>query len=64
MLNRRECIRGGRIHAIRVGYNNLFSSLNDEVIDAGLRMCCGSCVGLCPNKELKIEDLIGDCLPI
>ena len=25
---------------------------------------CGSCVGACPDKALKIDDLTGDCLPV
>jgi coenzyme F420 hydrogenase subunit beta len=45
-------------------YSASFSALKDEVIDAGLCTRCGSCVGVCPDKALKIDDLTGDCLPV
>lgn len=41
-----------------------FGALKDEVIDAGLCTRCGSCVGVCPDSALKIDDVLGECLPV
>mgnify|MGYP000213596360 CR=1 FL=1 len=34
-----------------------------EVIKAGLCTRCGSCVGVCPHRALRISDEFGECLP-
>ena len=41
-----------------------FEDLNRDVIDAGLCTRCGSCVGVCPEKALAFDDLLGDCKPV
>lgn len=40
-----------------------FDHLKATVIDAGLCTRCGSCVGVCPEKALEFDDVLGPCLP-
>ena len=40
-----------------------FADLKAAVIDPGLCNRCGSCVGVCPEKALRFDDLLGNCLP-
>jgi coenzyme F420 hydrogenase subunit beta len=41
-----------------------FAALKKSVIDAGLCTRCGGCVGVCPDKALVIDDVLGECLPV
>ncbi len=41
-----------------------FAALKAEVIDQGLCTRCGGCVGVCPEKALAIDDVLGECLPV
>lgn len=41
-----------------------FAALKERVIDAGLCTRCGGCVGVCPDKALVIDDVLGQCLPV
>jgi coenzyme F420 hydrogenase subunit beta len=41
-----------------------FSTLREQVIDAGLCTRCGSCAGICPKQAVSFEEPLGDCLPV
>jgi coenzyme F420 hydrogenase subunit beta len=41
-----------------------FAALKAQVIDTGLCTRCGGCVGVCPEKALAFDDVLGECLPV
>ena len=40
-----------------------FDYLKDTVIDRGLCLRCGECVGICPTDAIYVDDFGGACLP-